>query len=131
MPATNLASERYINLETFKRDGSGVKTPVWCAPLEDRIAVFADGTSFKVKRLRRTSRVRIAACDVRGTLRGDWQDGECVIAEDAAEIRAAYAALRKKYGWQMRTIDFFSRLSGRISRRSVLIIRLVTPASSE
>lgn len=124
MPTSALANQSYISLETFKKDGSGVKTPVWCAPLEDRIAVFTDGTSYKVKRLRRDSRVRVAACDVRGGVRGAWVEGTCTIATESREIDAAYAALRQKYGWQMWITDFLSRLSGRISRRAVLIIRL-------
>ena len=33
---TSLGYERYINLETFKRDGQGVKTPVWCAACDCR-----------------------------------------------------------------------------------------------
>src|ERR1700729_2183968 len=46
------AAERYISLETFKRDGGGVKTPVWAAPLDGALVVFSAGDSFKVKRLR-------------------------------------------------------------------------------
>jgi PPOX class probable F420-dependent enzyme len=120
----DLSAETYINLETFRRDGSGVRTPVWCAPLDGHIVIFTDGTSYKMKRLRHTSRVRVAACDVRGKLRGDWFEGECVIVEDAQRSKAIYASLLQKYGFQMRLVNFFSTLSGRIRRRAVLEVSL-------
>lgn len=121
-----LADERYINLETFRRDGRGVKTPVWCAPLDGHVVVFTDGTSGKVKRLGRSSRVRVAACDVRGSVRGPWVDGVCRVVDDPQLEERAYAALRRKYGLQMRLVDFTSRLAGRIGRRRVLDVELAS-----
>jgi PPOX class probable F420-dependent enzyme len=124
MPDQPLADQPYISLETYKRDGTGVKTPVWCAPLDDTIVIFTEGKSFKVKRLRRNTRVRVAACDVRGTLQGDWSEGAAEIVESAEEEKRAYAALHRKYGWQMKTLDFFSTLACKIGKRKVLRVRL-------
>ena len=93
-----LADETYINLETFKRDGSGVKTPVWCAPLEDKIVIFTEADSFKVKRLRRDPRIRAAACDVRGKVRGTWQEGSGIVVDSPDREARAYEALHEKYG---------------------------------
>ncbi len=118
------ADARYISLETFKRDGSGVKTPVWCAPLDGQIVVFTEAKAFKVKRLRRNPKIRMARCDVRGKVRGTWSSGTGRIADSQIEQDLAYAALQKKYGWQMRVTDFFSTLSGRINGRAVLILTL-------
>jgi len=42
--------------------------------------------------------------------------------------RGADAALRAKYGWQMRLVDFFSRLTGRYGRRAILEIEVDGPA---
>ena len=42
-----LEGEPYLNLETFKKDGNGVKTPVWFATVGASVYVFTDGTSFK------------------------------------------------------------------------------------
>jgi PPOX class probable F420-dependent enzyme len=119
-----LAEETYINLESFKKDGSGVKTPVWCAPLEDKIVVFTEGESFKVKRVRRNAQVRVAKCDVRGKVLGPWQDGTCTVLQNPEREARAYAALRRKYGLQMRMLDFFSKLAGKINKRAVLEISL-------
>lgn len=127
--AGQLADETYVNLETFKRDGTGVRTPVWVAPLDDAMVVFTDGTSYKVKRIRRDPRARVAACDVRGGNNGPWSDATCHVIEDEAREAQAYGALRAKYGWQMWMVDFFSWLGGRIGRRAVLEIRLESTSS--
>ena len=119
-----LDQQRYLNLATFRRNGRAVETPVWFALREGRLYVFTDGTSGKVKRLRANPRIRIAPCDVRGKLKGDWGEGKGRIVDEPAAVEAAYAVLRRKYGLQMRVIDFFSGLAGRISRRAILELEL-------
>lgn len=121
-PADRLAAETYVSLETFKKDGTGVPTPVWVAGLDGKLVVVTDGSSYKVKRLRRNGRVRVAPCDVRGKLRGDWVEGTCVILEDPARAQAAYQALRAKYGWQFAMLDLGAKLSGSFKRRKYLEI---------
>ncbi len=112
--------ERYFNLETFKKDGNGVKTPVWFAELDGTFVVFTDGTSYKVKRIRRNPKARIAACDVRGKVHGPWFDARAEIVQKGPETDAAYAALRAKYGLQMRALDVISTLGRRIGRREII-----------
>jgi PPOX class probable F420-dependent enzyme len=119
MPMEN---ERYINLATFRRSGEPVETPVWFAELDGKLYVFSAGTAGKVKRLRNSSRAKVASCDMRGRLRGGWIDATVSIVDDAAMISSAYEALRAKYGLQMRLVDFFSRLFGRINERVFLEI---------
>ncbi len=119
-----LDRQRYLNLATFRRNGRAVETPVWFALREGRLYVFTDGTSGKVKRLRANPRIRIAPCDMRGKLKGDWGEGQGRIIDEPAAVEAAYAVLRRKYGLQMRVIDFFSGLAGRISRRAILELEL-------
>lgn len=119
---TALADERYINLETFKKDGAGVKTPVWCVPLDGKTAVYTRGTSYKVKRLQRNPRVRVAPCDARGNVRGAWVDGECHIITDAARIERAHRAFVDKYGWQVRLLDLAAWIGRRTKGRVYLEI---------
>lgn len=124
---TRFDHETYVSLETFKKDGTGVKTPVWCAPLDGGLVVFTDGTSFKVKRIGRDPRCRVAACSMRGDVRGEWEAGRAEIVEDPEVVRRAYEALGAKYGLQMAIGNFFSRLSGRIGRRKIIAVRLGAP----
>ncbi len=116
------ASEPYVSLATFRRSGVEVKTPVWIAGTAGRYYVFSAGDAGKVKRIRNDPRVRLAACDLRGNVRGDWIEGRARIVSDPATIAVALAALRAKYGLQMRFGDFFAKLTGRFGRRAYIEI---------
>lgn len=118
----SLDGESYLSLETFRRDGRGVRTPVWFARRGGHLYVFSERDAGKVKRLRNDGRVRVAACNVRGRVHGDWLVARGRIVEDTRTEALAYAALHAKYGWQMRVVDFFSALAGRIHGRAVLEI---------
>jgi hypothetical protein len=72
--------------------------------------------------------VRVARCDARGKLLGDWFDGTCAIVEDAGQRERMKAALVGKYTWQIRILDFFSSLFGRAKRRAYLEISLAPAA---
>ena len=113
-----LGDHRYLNLATFRRNGAEVRTPVWFAQVGDVLYVFTAGGSGKVKRLRNSPRVRVAPSDARGALRGDWRDGVARLVTDGAAIARAQAALRAKYGGQLRLLELVSRLTGRIRRRA-------------
>jgi PPOX class probable F420-dependent enzyme len=114
----------YISLATHRKDGSLVPTAVWVAPLDGKLVVFTLRETFKVKRLQSNPAVRVAPCDVRGKVLGEWRDGTCRIVDDAELAKRAYASLRKKYGLMMRLGDVMSTLTGRIKRRVVLEITL-------
>jgi PPOX class probable F420-dependent enzyme len=115
----------YLSLATFRRDGRAVRTPVWFARRGESLYVFTERDAGKVKRLRNGPRARVAACNVRGRVHGDWIDARGRVVDDPDLESQAYAALRKKYGWQMQVVDFFSRVAGRIDGRAVVEI---TPA---
>ena len=120
----DLGSERYVNLATFRRDGTEVRTPVWIAPDADRLIVWTNVNSFKVKRLRRDSRSRLAACNARGDVRGPWVDATTRVLDDSGARDRALQALFRKYGWQMHAARFFGTLSGRWNQRAALEVRL-------
>lgn len=119
-----LAAERYVSLVTFRRNGKGVPTPIWIARDGDKLYAFTDGTSAKMKRLKVTDRIQIAACDARGNVRGEFADGRARKLDEPAVIDRALAALTQKYGWQLSLLSVFSRLFGRIGRRAYLEISL-------
>lgn len=119
-----LASHRYLSLATFRVTGAEVRTPVWFAESGGRLYVFTSGESGKVKRLRHSSRARVAPCDARGNVQGAWHDAVARIITDAASIDRARLKMRAKYGWQLRVLDAFSRLMGRINQRAWIEVRI-------
>jgi len=114
----------YISLRTFKKDGTGVDTPVWFAESNGKLYVFTEAKSYKVKRLRRDARVRLAPCGMFGAVSGAWHDGHARVVTGSKLVTRAYEALRAKYGWQMRIADQLSRWAGRIDKRAILEITL-------
>ena len=96
----------YVSLRTYRKSGIAVDTAVWCTHIDDNIYVFSAGEAGKVKRLRNSSTAQLAKCDARGKLLGEWVDAEAVLISDAAEVKAAQAAFRRKYGWQMFMADW-------------------------
>jgi len=118
----DLDRARYLSLATFRRNGAEVATPVWFAPLGGKYYVFSAGEAGKVKRLRNSSKARVAPCDVRGKLLGTWSDAKATIVADEAEKQAAHAALVKQYGWQMRLLDCGAKLGGRYHKRAFIRI---------
>jgi PPOX class probable F420-dependent enzyme len=119
-----MADERYVSLSTFRRNGAEVATPIWVAAVDGKLYAVTDGTSAKMKRLKVIDRIRLAACDARGNVRGDWIDGHARRVEDAATIHQAIDALARKYGWQFGVLNFFSTLFGRIGRRAFVEIEI-------
>ena len=61
---------KYLSLTSFRRDGTGVATPVWFVEADGRLLVETDAGSYKVRRIRRNPRVTIAPCTATGRLRG-------------------------------------------------------------
>jgi PPOX class probable F420-dependent enzyme len=122
--AAALDQRRYLSLATYRASGAEVATPVWFAALDGVLYVFTAGDSGKVKRLRRSSRARVAPCDARGTVQGVWRDASARIVTDVGMIARAETALRTKYGWQKRLLDLGSRLTGRICHRAWIAIEL-------
>ena len=108
-PIAQFANAKYLNLETFRKTGVGVRTPVWFAQEGDTFYVYTLPNAGKTKRIRNNPRVRVAPCDMRGNLRGAWVDARARICEDP-EAAHGQELLRRKYGWMKIIGDFFSRL---------------------
>ncbi len=120
----DLDRHRYLALATFRKSGAEVATPVWFAAAGGTLYVCSAGDAGKVKRLRQSSRARVAPSDARGRVQGAWRDATARLVTEPAAIERAHAALRAKYGWQVWLADVLSRLTGRIGRRAWIAIEV-------
>jgi hypothetical protein len=105
------AKQNYFNLESFRKNGQGVCTPLWFAEDNGVFYFYTVADSYKVKRLRNNPRVRIAPCDARGKLKGEWVEATARRLE-GAEAQRADALLNRKYGLLKRVLNFFGKLRG-------------------
>src|SRR4029077_7781061 len=80
--------QKYISLETFKKNGEGVKTPVWFVLHNDALYVYTEADWWKVKRIRNNPRGRVAVCNVRGRVRGPWLEATASIVEGDERLAA-------------------------------------------
>lgn len=113
---TQFARSKHLNLETFRKTGVGVRTPVWFAqdishtnPSVTVFYIYSEADAGKVKRIRNNPHVRAVPCTVRGSVRGTWIDGRARIC-DENETAHAKELLTQKYGLLKVVGDFFSRL---------------------
>ncbi len=119
-----LAGEKYISLESYRRSGAGVRTPVWFAadPGATELYVFTTASAGKTKRIRRNRAVRIAPCDARGRVTGAWLDATAEIMDGPAAARAM-RLLGRKYFPVKQALDLVSGLTGRLRQRVTFVIR--------
>ncbi len=118
---SQFVDQTYVSLETYKKSGQGVRTPVWFCIHQGRMYVSAPAHTGKVKRIRNNPRVRVAACNSWGKVKGPWVEGRARFA-DAAETQAAERLLKRKYHVQRLLIDLVGKLRG--WRSVVLAIEL-------
>jgi len=105
------SAQRYVNLETYRKSGQGVRTPLWFIEQQGVLYMRTPAPSAKVKRIRNNPHVRIVPSDVRGNPIGEWIEGKAqLIATDDAEW--VNQLVKRKYGLFKRLIDIRSRLKG-------------------
>jgi len=93
---TLFPGQRYIALETFRRNGEGVRTTVWFVEEGGRLYIWTIATSGKAKRIRNNPRVRICSSSASGRLKGNWVEAKARFVEP--ETYAPITdLLRRKY----------------------------------
>ena len=95
---SSLRGRKYGLVVTYKRDGTGVPTPVWFGLDDEGRLYFRTGANVaKVKRIRNNPRVLVAPCSVRGKPLGPSIEGTArVLAGEEKEH--AEAAIQSNYG---------------------------------
>ena len=111
----------YIALETFKKSGEGVKTPVWFVLHNDALYVYTEADSWKVKRIRNNPRVRVALCNIRGHVKGEWVDARATLI-DGDERLTADKLLDRKY-----LLKVIFNVLTRLNQHTSAMIRIEAP----
>jgi uncharacterized protein len=123
----DVAKGQYVLLTTFTKDGRPKPTPVWVALDGDRLLVISQEKSWKVKRIRNTSRVTLAVCDMRGRPKSEAIEATAAIL-DKSQTGAVYDAIGQRYGLIGRVFNIFSKLRGGMQNNIGLELRPAAPA---
>lgn len=97
----------HILLTTFRKNGEGVPTPVWYGRQGEHLYVFSLEKAGKVKRIRNSAKVQVAACTGTGRITGPTIEARArILARE--EERIARRALRRKYPVAFRFSEVFA-----------------------
>ena len=107
----DLHSQKYISLETYRKNNQPVRTPVWFVIDNDLVYVVTREETGKVKRLKNNSQVKISVCTFKGKSTGEWVLGNAmrVLGE---ESKTAIKLRKKKYRFLANIAQFASRGKG-------------------
>lgn len=105
------AGQKYLNLESYRKTGQPVRTPLWFAEQDGVFYAYSLADAYKVKRLRNNPQVRIAPCDMRGNVKGEWVEASAHIL-DATGARRTHELLNHKYGLLKRVAHLLAKLRG-------------------
>lgn len=110
---------RYVNLTTYRKDGTGVPTPVWYAVDGGEVFIVSDADAWKVRRIRNNSRVVVTVCGIRGKVApgAPAAEGTARLLDEAG-TQAARALIARKY-LLSRVGNWFTRT---LLRRSTSVI---------
>ncbi len=115
-------NENVISIETYRKNGQPVRTPVWFLKENGILIVQTGGNSGKIKRIRKNPKVRFAPSKFRGEPKADYIDARAEIDTDPVTLKKYYDLIYKKYGLMGSFTKFIQRFSR--SRVGDVIIRL-------
>ena len=122
---------KYLSITSFKRNGSGVATPVWFVEEAGRLLVQTDADSGKVKRIRRNPQVLVAPCTATGRLLADPVPARAEFLPEA-EVGRVGRLLAAKYRIDLLVIKPIRVLQAALRRgrpRPRLVIVAITRTS--
>ena len=105
---------RYLSVTSFKRDGTGVATPVWFVSDGRRLLALTDLHSAKVRRIRRDPRILVASCRASGKLRSEPIPARATVLTATPELEHVQALLKERYAISYRLVMLFYRLGRRL-----------------
>ncbi len=93
-----IGRSRYVSLTTYRKDGTGVATPVWHVVDAGQLFVVSAADAWKVKRIRNNSRVVVTVCSFRGKISPGAPSAEGIARLlDEADTNTARKLLARKY----------------------------------
>jgi PPOX class probable F420-dependent enzyme len=98
-------NQLYLNLETYRKNGEALCTPVWFVEDNNNLYVRTIMKAGKVKRIRNNPNVKVASCEVDGRIIGQWLGGHAHLIVDPSEAARIEKLFDDKYGEVKKGID--------------------------
>ena len=91
--------QQYLNVETFRKNGNGVKTPVWFVQEGEKLYIWTEFTTGKAKRIRNSAKVNIVPSKANGTPIGAWMPARASVDDSHQAVEHVKSLMSKKYGF--------------------------------
>lgn len=105
--------QKYIDLETCRKNGETVRTPVWFVVIDELIYIVTRENTGKVKRIKNNNNVKIMPCTFRGKPVGVWTSGQATFVKNE-EAEKAIKSRKKKYGFLTGFVNFCTSKKGNL-----------------
>ncbi len=123
-PFSQFEGEKVISLETYRRNGQPVRTPVWFLQEEGVLYVHTDDSTGKVKRIRRNPKVRVAPSHFRGKPKAGYIEARAELKTSPGTVEEYRSQIYKKYGFQGTFTRFLQRFSRSKTNDIIIVIHL-------
>ena len=114
--------QQFLNIETFRKNGKGVRTPVWFVQDGETLYVWTETDSGKAKRIRNNGKVMIAPSKADGSPIGEWASATARVDNSEQALKKVRLLMGKKYGFMFSLFALF----GRIRRSDYTCVQLQT-----
>ena len=101
-----------MNIETLRKSGQAIKTPVWFVQDGEALRVWTQAGSGKAKRIRNDGTIRVAPCTSSGEVLGEWLPAHAQTDESPDAIKHVEKLMKKKYGVMFHIFGFLGKLRG-------------------
>ena len=113
-----LGNTSYISIESFRKNGEGVKTPVSVIRTGNSYICLTGGATGKVKRIRSNQRVNLAKCDAKGNIQSKWVSATARVVDRRGDLQIPYKYMAKRHRVLFPVYHLLNRL---FWRRPVMI----------
>jgi PPOX class probable F420-dependent enzyme len=104
--------QKYLNIETVRKNGQAVKTPVWFAQDGETLLIWTQADSGKAKRIRRNSKVRVVPSSMAGEPVGEWVNATASADDSPEAVKYVSEKFSKKYGMQFSMFGLLGKARG-------------------
>ncbi len=120
----DLGKAEFVSIESFRKNGTSVRTPVWITPDNGKLYCWTGSDSWKVKRVRNNSSVNLAICDREGNIESEWVSAHAIVQDDPAHVKTQTQRMAKRFGLMFRMFQFMG-----IVRQSKYVAIEFTPVT--
>ena len=111
---------RFLSVTSFKRDGTGIATPVWSVSDGRQLFALTDLHSAKIRRIRRNPRVLVAPCRVNGKLRSEPLPAQAEVLTATPDLERVQHLLLERHKISYRLVMLIYRLGRRLRGRAAV-----------